>query len=161
MTKLSCGSKKGFTLLEVLLVIGIIAILAGIVILAINPGKQLADARNAQRRSDVNTILNGIYQYAVDNSGTMPATLVAAVADDDACYTMVENDYGTVNANSILASTLTELTDSGTYLSAMPVDPTSTVGGSDYIAVLRTTGRITVCAPNAENNLDPILEVTR
>ncbi len=65
-------SKKGFTLIELLLVIGIIAILAAIVIVAINPTRQLGQARNAQRNSDVNTLLNAIWQYAIDNSGNMP-----------------------------------------------------------------------------------------
>ena len=55
------NAQRGFTLLEVLLVAAIIAILAGIVIIAINPSKNLQDSRNTQRRSDVTTILNGIY----------------------------------------------------------------------------------------------------
>ena len=74
-------SREGFTLIELLLVIGIIAILASIVIVAINPTKQMGDARNAQRRSDVNTILNAVYQYAIDNNGTMPGCLAAVAVD--------------------------------------------------------------------------------
>ena len=62
-------NKKAFTLLEILLVVAAIAILASIVILAINPSKQLADTRNSQRRIDVNTILNAVYQYAIDKNG--------------------------------------------------------------------------------------------
>ncbi len=67
--------KTGFTLLEILLVVAAIAILAGIVVVAINPAKQLAQTRNAARRSDVSAILNAIYQYAIDNTGLVPNTI--------------------------------------------------------------------------------------
>ncbi len=65
-------NKNGFTLLEILLAVAALVILASIVILAINPTKQLADTRNSQRWVDVNTILNGVYQYAIDNDGALP-----------------------------------------------------------------------------------------
>lgn len=67
------SSQKGFTLLEILLVVAAIAILAGIVIVAINPGKQLADTRNATRQTDVKTISDAVYQYSFDHGGVFPS----------------------------------------------------------------------------------------
>ena len=142
--------------MEILLVVGIIAILAGIVILAINPTKQLGDARNAQRRSDVLTILNAVYQYSLDNSGALPEGINTVGSTDD-CITS-----GIVNTDAVLASTLDELTASSTYLTDMPADPTPEGSGDfvkDYSIVIMDTGRISVCAPNAEN--DAVIEVTR
>ena len=60
----------GFTLIEILVVIGIIAILAVIVLIAINPARQFQQARDTQRDSNTNAILNGIGQYIADNKGS-------------------------------------------------------------------------------------------
>lgn len=139
--------RKGFTLIELLLVIGIIAILASIVIVAINPTRQLGQARDAQRRSDVNTILNAVYQYAIDNNGNLPSGVTA-----------VRREICTYNAATCATSNLRAL--SGTYLVNMPRDPqrAATATGTNYF-VIQTGGRVTVDAPGAEQTTT--ISVTR
>jgi type IV pilus assembly protein PilA len=142
---------EGFTLIELLLVIGIIAILASIVIVAINPTKQLGDARNAQRRSDVNTILNAVYQYSIDNNGTIPTTI--ATTAGYVCKTNAVSCTGGID--------LTVLTASGRYLTRIPVDPQEPTAstGSYYTIVRDNNNRITVVAPRAEQGAS--ITVTR
>ncbi|MFH1855049.1 MAG: prepilin-type N-terminal cleavage/methylation domain-containing protein [bacterium] len=141
---------KGFTLLEILLVIAIIAILAAIVIIAINPGKQLAESRNAERSSEVNTILNAVYQYSVDNSGNVPGGVGATATE--ICATGAASCAGLAD--------LSALTASGEYIVAIPADPGASGNGSGY-TILRdaTSGRITVSAPSAERGAT--ISVTR
>jgi type IV pilus assembly protein PilA len=163
MTK-KVSFKKGFTLLEILLVVGIIAILAGIVILAINPTKQLGDARNAQRRSDVLTIMNAVYQFSLDNEGALPPTLLLETATDDDCGTSTGIDAMTLDGEDDLNVA------SSTYITNIPFDPSEgeSAVASEYYVVERTNGRITVCAPYsmgegniAADDVDNQIEVTR
>lgn len=144
-------NKKGFTLLEILLVVAAIAILTGIVILALNPAKQLADTRNAQRNSDVNTILNGVYQYAIDNSGTLPSDITTS-------QTEVCSGSGGTECSGLID--LSVLTFNETYLVSIPTDPTGAAGyGAGYEIVKSANGRITVVAPDAEES--ETISVTR
>ncbi len=143
-------SRRGFTLIELLLVIGIIAILASIVIVAINPTKQLGDARDAQRRSDVNTILNAVYQYAIDNNGTLPSGIPTTTA-----LTICKASVAPCNAGV----NLRVLT--GAYLVSIPADPQAPAAGTgtNYTIVQDANGRITVAAPGAEQTTN--ISVTR
>src|SRR3989338_2521196 len=63
---------NGFTLVELLVVIGIIAILFAVVLIAINPAKRFAEANNARRQSDVKSILDATITYIVDKKGIAP-----------------------------------------------------------------------------------------
>ena len=149
---------KGFTLLEILLVVAAIAILAGIVILAINPNKQLGDTRNAQRRADVNTILNAVYQYTIDNNGTLPTIPTATCAlllTNEICKTTAT---GTCSTGVDIYTTIVCTTQK--YLTSMPIDPTvSSTNGTGYYITKSANGRVTVCAPSAEQSA--IISVTR
>jgi len=86
--KKSVREANGFTLIEILLVVAAIGILAGIVILAINPAKQLGQTRNAQRKSDVNTILNGVYEYV-----TASEKYLTAIPSDPTGVTATSTGY--------------------------------------------------------------------
>lgn len=69
-------SQKGFTLIEILVVIAILAILAAVVFAALNPVGRFQDSRNSTRRTNVESILQAIRLYTVDNNGSYPAGIV-------------------------------------------------------------------------------------
>ena len=161
------GLRRGFTLIELLLVIGIIAILASIVIIAVNPTKQLGKARNAQRRSDVNTILNAVYQYAIDHNGILPPAISAI--SKEICNTDVANVQDRTNCDNTAGAGGTVYNNStslwllsGAYLVDIPHDPSApaTATGTRYLIKSDiNTSRITVSAPGAENG--EVITVTR
>ena len=134
-------NQKGFTLIEILLVVAAIAILAGIVIVAINPGKQLGDTRNAQRRSDVTTILNAVYQYSIDNSGTVPAGITAS--STEVCASGVASCGSYVDLGILAVN--------GKYLVGIPSEPQKVnANGAGYMISKNASGRITVTAQYPE-----------
>lgn len=65
--------RAGFTLIELLVVIAVVGVLAGAVIVVVNPAKQFQRARDAKRIQDLRVLSNALNQYLVVN-GTMPPT---------------------------------------------------------------------------------------
>lgn len=140
---------SGFTLLEILLAVAALVILASIVIIAINPTKQLADTRNSQRYVDVNTILNGVYQYAIDNDGDLPSTSINNTPTD-ICLEGVTST-ACVSLDALIPE----------YLVSIPTDPrTATAVITGYqISTTTTANRVRVQAPGAEQG--KTIEVVR
>ena len=103
------NKKEGFTLIEILVVIGIIAVLAAVVLVAINPARQFKLARDSQRMSNVTAILNAVGQNIAEHRGifscgtlSLPATttIIASGTTADIAGCLIPN-----------------------YISAIPFDP--------------------------------------
>ena len=161
------SQQKGFTLLALLVVIGIIGILAAIVIVAINPARQFAQARNAQRWNDVNAILNSVHQYAVDNNGNIPAGIDSVDASFQVLGTSGSGCDTTCGdtPDAVLQTTVAACVDLSAnlvddYIVGIPQDPNASATNTDYyIQREGATGRVTVGACDPE--LNTVISVKR
>jgi len=147
--------KRGFTLIEVLIVLTIITMLAAIIIIAVNPARQFAQARNTQRWAGVNSLLNAIHQNMIDNDGIFDFSGCGA-SSLPAASTVIASSGGTDLCGCLAP----------TYLPELPIDPTGgsytdcTAYDTDYDAFEdAVTGRVTVEASSAE--LGVAISVTR
>jgi prepilin-type N-terminal cleavage/methylation domain-containing protein len=138
-------TQRGFTLIELLVVIGIIGILAAVVLVAVNPGRQFASARDTQRRADLYGITNAIYQFATENNGTIPTAITASA-------TNIGTGGGLVDLSTILVPT---------YIAAIPRDPSNgTDADTQYIIYRNASGRI-VASASSELNAGTYISVVR
>lgn len=137
--------KKGFTLLEILLVIAAIGILAAVVIVAINPQRQLSQVRDAQRQSEVNTISKALNQYLID-TGSYPNGVEGYY--QEVCQTGNEQVGGPTDCTGLLD--LRPLVP--TYIASVPDDPQAEGTGAGY-SVRRNPGNASVAvrSENVEN----------
>ncbi len=142
--------QAGFTLIEILIVIGIIAVLAAIVLVAVNPARQFAQANNADRSSDLNALLSAVGQMIIDDKGTINSEITTTV-----------QDISSAEAN-LCADLMPD------YIPSMPQDPSSNNGvaitscttyNTGYTIVKDANGRITIAAPDAQ--IGATITVTR
>ena len=132
---------KGFSLVEILVVVALIAILATITIVAINPAKNFADTRNTQRSADVSTILNAVTQYTSEQGHT-----IADLGTIPTCPAATEIGTGTGLVN--LTTTLVD-----EYVVAIPMDPSEgTAEKTGYNICTTTSGRTVISSMWPEND---------
>ena len=138
-------NNKGFTLVELLIVIAIIGILVTIVVIAVNPLQLLNNARDARRRSDLNQIKAAMQLYYNDCKD-YPATIPfgaqfgpiagGVTCDDNTTYMrQVPNDtsgayiYTRVDASNYLitADLNTQTADDTTTITKCGATDTATI----------------------------------
>lgn len=131
---------RAFTLIELIVVIGIIAILAAIVIIAVNPAKQMAQARNADRENATNALYKATVQYQGDGNAlpTSISTIPKPICDS--------SGGGTCGSGTVDIAPLV-----GKYISSVPKDPSGgTSLNTGYTIQKDSNGNIIVAAPKTD-----------
>lgn len=121
------SANKGFTLLELLIVIAILATLATIVVLVLNPAETLAKSRDTQRMSDLQTVKAAITLYtttvsaptlgSTTDTGTNPrtnfsntacqSTIGTFTAGEDRIWYSTTSDSNTITDDVLDGTTFT------------------------------------------------------
>ena len=149
---------RAFTLIEVLVVIGIIAVLAAVVLVAVNPARQFKLARDSQRTSNVNAILNAIGQNMSEHKGVF--TCAGATKDIPTTATIVQSGSAPGGPGDIASCLVPD------YLASLPFDPSAsgahftsvTDYDTGYVIYRDANSRITA---SSTGELVPSISVTR
>lgn len=134
-------TQKGFTLVEILIVVSLIAILAVVALITINPAEAQRRARDTQRIKDISSLQSIIEQYLSDNSTVTGMTEVSG---------------GGTNACGASGWTGIDLC---AYANTLPTDPTNRAtvvavtdaGGTtnataQYSIIINDQGQYRICA---------------
>lgn len=137
---------QGFTLVELLVVVSIIAILSVVIFESLDPLRQFANARNARRWSHVNSVSTAIYRYIIEK-GEYPTGIDEQKRQLGTASTGCNNCEGAENECLNLSTQIQDF---------LPIIPIDLNGGSTErtgytISKKNPNNVITVTACNAEN----------
>lgn len=120
--------QKGFTLVEMLVVIAIIAILAGAVLLAINPVATMRKSRDTTRLSDLDSLRSAINIALTEGE----IALVAMTGPENS-----GNGNQAVDGSGYVEyGPISGKTGLGRYIPALPLDPTN---DADFVYTFQST----------------------
>lgn len=149
LIKTARKQSKGFTLVELLVVIAIVAILAAVVVLIINPLELTRRGRDAARLSDLSNLQNAI-NVAVQEATDSGAAILCE-GDPDGAYPCTEPSYPLQASTRLSGGTGWVKVNLGGQQSVsvptLPVDPTNDA-----------TYHYTYCADDDAWEIDTALE---
>jgi prepilin-type N-terminal cleavage/methylation domain-containing protein len=128
MVILTKTQRKGFTLIELIVVIAIIAVLAGVVMVILNPAAILEKARDTKRMEDLDTLNKVIHLAVLDEEIALQNTSgVCPTCRSNALPSPEIQDIGGVTG-WVKYETIGDI-GLGKFLPALPVDP---LNNDDY-----------------------------
>lgn len=137
--------KKGFTLVELLVVIAIIAILAAVVVLIINPLELTRRGRDAARLSDLSNLQNAINVAVQESTGSGAVAVLCKTAGSYPCNGSSNTDTRVSDGTGWVKTDLSA--QKSVSVATLPIDP-----------VNDTTYHYTYCANNDTWEIDTVLE---
>jgi len=129
--------KKGFTLLELLIVIGILAILSTTMIIVINPAELLKKARDSQRISDLSTVKTAIAYYITETASPIIGTSTQSYSDvaGNTCFGTASTATSIAVDSSGWIPIAFDGLAGGSPIGSLPRDPNqSLLAGNHYYA---------------------------
>ena len=148
---LGLSQSKGFTIIEVLIVLAIAGLIILIVFLAV-PALQ-RNSRNTQRKNDVASLTGAVQESTNNNGGTLPA-LATAVANAKLGYYAAATDVQGNTLNNAVVNTVTPVSTQviinnftkcpagalPAYATAVPTGTNATKRSATAIYAVETSG---------------------
>lgn len=160
--RIAKSKRDGFTLLELLIVITIIAVLSVILILVIDPAETLKKSRDAQRISDLNTLKTAMGIYTTGTSTIFlagPATNVGCKSGSGGgSYPVGAKVWYSVATDTIHIAGGTGVIDGGASSSQVLQASLANIDGTGWIPVWFDT--LIGGSPISNEPIDPINSVT-
>ena len=146
--------QEGFTLIELIIVTGVIAAMAVTAFVALDPGQRLADGRNSTRWNDVNSLLTAVHSCLAD--GNTETSCIGTLTDDNV-YEVVSN--ATTGCDDVCTSVTSDTscadidTTLAAYLGSLPIDPSGAASGhTEYSISIDSNDIVTITACSAEES---------
>lgn len=142
------SKNERFNILEILVVLSAFVVMGLLALLAINPSKEAAEARNIKRVADISSILTHVSAY-YNVFGEIPEQ----IPKDSVCVNFGNEicKSGPYDCSDLVDMSF--LSGESEELVIMPQDPLYiSINGTGYYISQDGKGVVTVCAPHAERN---------